>query len=304
MARKLRYDFSGAWHHVMHRGARRELIFKTEEHCELFLQIVEEAIGKFEVEVHGYSLMPNHYHLLIRSKLGNLSKTMQFINGEYTQRINRLHGWDGPVFRGRFRSELVQDETRLPFVLAYIHLNPLKANLVTRIDSRCWTGHRSYLGRRDAPAWVSTSYFMDLFETASNLQTYILELHRGKRDWPELLDYEWGVFRDNLTDVSNKHQKAVQNVHLLSPGEILSRVAEISGCSKIQLKTAKRGPGANPARRFAVVALRKYTQLTQREVASELKMTVSQVSNVEHRINPKKEPIATWLLELEEIYVN
>jgi putative transposase len=159
MVRKIRKDFPGAWHHVMHRGARREPIFLHDEHCLLFLELAESVVQKYEVEFHGYSLMPNHYHILARSRHGNLSDAMGFLNGRYTQRVNRLHRWDGPVFRGRFTSKLVRDETSLPYILAYIHLNPLRANLVTRIDSRCWTSMRAYLGRKGEPDWLVKKYF-------------------------------------------------------------------------------------------------------------------------------------------------
>ncbi|MDD5308546.1 MAG: transposase [Deltaproteobacteria bacterium] len=113
----------------------------------MFLDLLGEMAARHEIEVHAYSLMPNHDHLLLRSLHGNLSRGMRRLNADYTQRVNRIHGWDGPVFRGRFRSELVRDEPSLPYVLAYIHLNPLRAGLVTRLQSERWTSHRAYNGR-------------------------------------------------------------------------------------------------------------------------------------------------------------
>ena len=62
MGRKPRIDFPGAWHHVMHRGARRAPIFRADDHRGLFLEIVEEMTHEFELEIHAYALMPNHYH--------------------------------------------------------------------------------------------------------------------------------------------------------------------------------------------------------------------------------------------------
>ena len=70
MARKPRIDYQGAWHHVMHRGARRAPVFNSDDHCGTFLGHVAAAVEVFEIEVHAYSLMPNHYHLLIRSPHG------------------------------------------------------------------------------------------------------------------------------------------------------------------------------------------------------------------------------------------
>jgi len=105
-ARRKRVDYPGAWHHVMNRGARRAPIFAEESDCGELLRAVGETVARFGVEVHAYALMPNHYHLLVRSMVGNLSRAMRHLNGVYTQRINSAHGWDGPVFRGRFHSKV------------------------------------------------------------------------------------------------------------------------------------------------------------------------------------------------------
>jgi putative transposase len=153
----------------MHRGARREPIFKKDAHCNLFLDLLCDITSLYEVEIHAYSLMPNHYHLLLRSRHGNLSRAMKHLNAAYTQRVNLMERWDGPIFRGRFRSQLVKEETSLPHVFAYIHLNPLKAGLITRLQSHGWTSHRAYIGRETAPTWLATYYFESVFDDAERL---------------------------------------------------------------------------------------------------------------------------------------
>jgi len=136
MPRVKREDYEGAWHHVMKRGVRRGKVFLSDGDCWKFLEIVGEAVDDLGLEVHAFSLMPNHYHLLVRSAAGSLSRCMRHINGVYTQWLNRKQRWEGPVFRGRFKNQLVENEEYLRFLVAYIHLNPLRAHLVTRLDSR------------------------------------------------------------------------------------------------------------------------------------------------------------------------
>lgn len=83
----------------MNRGAGRKTIFNGEE--ELFINLLSEARTQFNIQIHAYGLMTNHYHLLIKTPLANLSRSMRYINGSYTPRYNRLNKTDGALFRGR-----------------------------------------------------------------------------------------------------------------------------------------------------------------------------------------------------------
>ena len=84
MARKLREDWVGAWHHVMNRGRSRQTIVRDDDDAFAFLDVVGDTCEVFEIEVHAYSVMPNHYHLLIKSVHGNLSAAMQYLGASYT----------------------------------------------------------------------------------------------------------------------------------------------------------------------------------------------------------------------------
>jgi len=300
MARKPRIDFPGAWHHVMNRGARRAPIFRVDEHCGLFLDTVAATTETHELEVHAFSLMPNHYHLLVRSRLGNLSAAMRHLNGTYTQRLNARKDWDGPVFRGRFKSQLVRDESRLPYILAYIHLNPLRANLVTRIDAECWTSYRSYLGRRYAPRWVETRYFLDLFGSVRELQRYTLALHRGKTHWPDNLDQQFGFFRTR-DETEHRHGQHAFESRFITPDEAIEFVMRVTGANLRDLHRTTRGRGANPARRFAVWVLRNRTTASLSEIGQVLSMSPGQAANVLTRLDPRIEPFSTWIEELANI---
>src|ERR1700690_4073526 len=108
MSRPLRIEFPGAFYHVMNRGAGRRNIFHSDSHFELFFDLLEQAHDQFKIEIHAFCLMNNHYHLLIKTPLPNLSKAMGFINGIYTQKYNKIEKTDGPLFRGRFKAILVE----------------------------------------------------------------------------------------------------------------------------------------------------------------------------------------------------
>ncbi len=113
MSRPLRIQYPDAWYHLMNRGRRREEIYIDKGDYIAFIELLHEASEVFNVCIAAYCLMSNHYHLLIQTPDGNLSRCMRHINGVYTQRFNRRHGHDGPLFRGRYRSILIDQDSYL-----------------------------------------------------------------------------------------------------------------------------------------------------------------------------------------------
>ncbi|QXP85782.1 transposase [Methylococcus sp. Mc7] len=118
MSRPLRIEFAGGLYHVTSRGDGREAIFLSEADRGLFLGVLSEVVRDFNWAAHAYCLMDNHYHLLIETADGNLSKGMRQLNGVYTQRFNRQHGRVGHVFQGRYKAIIVQKESYLLELLA------------------------------------------------------------------------------------------------------------------------------------------------------------------------------------------
>jgi putative transposase len=299
MARSLRFDRPGAWHHVMHRGARREAIFRRDEHCLLFLGALEEAVEHRGLEVHAYSLMPNHYHLLVRTPLGNLSRCMRHVNATYTQRVNVRHGWDGPLFRGRFRSQMVEDDRYLDHLFAYIHLNPLQAGLAARIDDPCWTSLRAYLGKERAPTWLSTGFFSERFGGKAGVGEAMRRLRKHQDDWPEELDVETGWIRGAEPTRRSRPQGRAPTAAFARGriGDVLKEVAAIAGCTVAEVKEREMGPGANPARRFAVWAASRAHVFSHREIATALGMSEGQVAKVLWRLRRERPSgsLAAWM---------
>ena len=85
--------------------------------------------------------MDNHYHLLIETPAGNLSKGMQLLNGIYTQKFNRIHNREGHVFQGRFKAILVDKDSYLLELSRYIVLNPVRAKMVTSPHEWKWSSY-------------------------------------------------------------------------------------------------------------------------------------------------------------------
>ncbi|MBL1260698.1 MAG: transposase [Thiotrichaceae bacterium] len=111
MARPLRIEYENAFYHVMNRGRGRQGIYTADEYYHAFLKCLKEAHQLFGLEIHAYCLMGNHYHLLVKTPWGNLSRAMRHINGVYTQRHNRLKKTNGSLFRGRYKAILVDEHS-------------------------------------------------------------------------------------------------------------------------------------------------------------------------------------------------
>jgi len=156
MPRPLRLEFKDAFYHVMNRGRGRQAIFHGHEYYHAFLDCLAQAHERFGAEVSAYCLMGNHYHLLIKTPLANLSRVMRHINGVYTQRYNRLKHTDGPLFRGRYKAIVVDADAYLLQVTRYIHRNPIetKSPLVKVLEHYPWSSYPAYLGKTAAPAWL------------------------------------------------------------------------------------------------------------------------------------------------------
>ena len=163
MARPLRIEFSGALYHVTSRGDRREAIFEDDEDRLIFLHALAEVVERFHWLCHAYCLMSNHYHLLVETPDGNLSKGMRHLNGVYTQATNRRHTRTGHLFQGRFKAILVDKDPYLLELTRYVVLNPVRAGIVRRVENWPWSSYRAMIGKAPAPTWLATDGILALF---------------------------------------------------------------------------------------------------------------------------------------------
>lgn len=245
MARPLRYDHPGARHHVMNRGARRNPIFAKDDDCVAFLAAVSDLPERFGVEVHAYALMPNHYHLMVESHRGNLSRAMQHVASEYTRTVNARERWDGPMFRGRFTSRLVETDEYWTYLLFYLHLNATRAHLAPDADSSRWSSHAAYARLESTPEWLTTNSLLDELGGVEEYRAAIEEYRSGRRQPPPSWDGKALWRAPHATSVPALQPATVD----IAGG--LDAVAAISGIPVAEIVRPKRGPGGNVARRVA-----------------------------------------------------
>lgn len=128
MARSLRIEYPGALYHVTSRVNEHQAIYYDEKDRLWFLESLKESIECYRVVIHAYTLLDNHFHLIIETPRGNLSKSLQTINTAYTVYFNRQHNRIGHLYQGRYKAILVDKDSYLLQPSRYIHLNPVRAN--------------------------------------------------------------------------------------------------------------------------------------------------------------------------------
>lgn len=179
MARPLRIRYAGAWYHVINRGAGRRAIFPGDKLRYAFLELLGQAHERYGVEIHAWCLMGNHYHVVCRTQQANLDRAMRHVDGVYTQRHNRMRGTDGPLFRGRYTSIVVDGDAYLAELSRYVHRNPVEAHLVERAEHWPWSSYRSYLGQRACPPWLYLDDLLSLFGQRDARRAYRRFVNRG-----------------------------------------------------------------------------------------------------------------------------
>ena len=181
MARALRIEAAGCWYHVTARGNERRAVFRDDADRGHFLELLGETVERFELVVHGYVLLGNHYHLLVQTREANLSRAMQWLGVSYTVWFNRRHQRAGHLFQGRFQA-VALEETAAAEVSRYVHLNPVRVRglglgkvarqrasvgmgeaaspavvgeRIRQLRQYRWSSYRAYVGWERGPKWLT-----------------------------------------------------------------------------------------------------------------------------------------------------
>jgi hypothetical protein len=200
---------------------------------------------------------------------------MRHVDGLYTQRFNRAHGRDGPLFRGRYQAILVEADVYLSAVVRYIHWNPVAAGLVATPDAYPWSSHRYYLSPRRAPPWLTVGELLATLGGPRAFRRFVLagnapsleQFYARGRQQPVLGGED---FRARLP----RRAKALAREHprqqrrLLQPTAtaVVTRVAAEYGVPPRVLQQGRRG-SVNEARKVAIYLVHRLCDMTLKEIA-------------------------------------
>jgi REP element-mobilizing transposase RayT len=165
MPRKARIDAPGALQHIIVRGIERRRIFYDDHDRDNLIDRLGDIITDTETFCFAWALIPNHFHLLLRTGKTSISTVMQRLLTGYAVYFNRRHRRHGQLFQNRFKSILCQEDTYLLELVRYIHLNPLRAELVKdvkELDKYPYSGHSAIMAKRKR-GFQDVEYVLRLF---------------------------------------------------------------------------------------------------------------------------------------------
>ena len=155
MARLPRHTLPDYPHHVIQRGNNRQATFVRAADYQRLLDLLDENARLFEVAIHAYVLMSNHFHLLVTPQSSDgLPQMMQAVGRRYVRYFNDSQQRSGTLWEGRYRSALIQTERYFLACMAYIDLNPVRAGMVAQAADYPWSSHGHYIGRQNE-AWLT-----------------------------------------------------------------------------------------------------------------------------------------------------
>ena len=208
MPKQRRIQFPGMVTHVYSRGNEKKDIYRSDFDRFKFIEIIKESFKKCNYTLHAYTLMPNHYHLLIETHDGQLSNLMKFINGKYSIYFNWRHKRAGHLFQGRFKNTVLEKDINLINVSRYIHLNPLKDSLTKSIALYKWSSYSEYLGKK-GHGIIDTRWVLGWFDKDRRNAVKRMKMHLSEKD---SMDYK--AFEDNTgSEILYSSAEFIKNLH-------------------------------------------------------------------------------------------
>ncbi len=271
MARPLRIEYPGAFYHVINRGLERREIFRDSKDREYFFFLLKHLHEKYGLWVHCYCLMSNHYHLYIETPNGQLSKIMRQLDGIYTLKFNKRRKRVGPLFQGRYKATLVDQDSYSLQLSKYIHLNPLKAKIVKQLEEYQFSSYPAYIGKAEMPVFLKTDFLLSQFHKSKRkaikaFKEFMFESE--EQDFrPEKEAYK-GIILGNSDFVSkiqedylgNKTDPEIPSLKLVQRTKTLEGITAVITRLKLERKLEKK---------LIIYALKHYTYLSLKQIAEQ-----------------------------------
>ncbi len=251
MPRQARLDTPGALHHIMVRGINKAAIFKNDHDRARFLDRLGQKIVETQSSVYAWALMRTHAHLLVRSGKPGISGLMRKLLTWYAQYYNHRHHRTGHLFENRYKSILCDKDNYLLALVRYIHLNPIRAEIVKTIrelDRYPWSGHWMIISDDEFP-WMDRSHVLSQFAGTKRkaIREYRRFVQEGIREGRNPLLTGGGLIRSQggwsqVLALRRKGEKETSDERILGRGDFVDKVLQEAEEQQLrQLKLRRKG---------------------------------------------------------------
>lgn len=306
MARPLRIEYPGAMYHAISRGNEKCNIFVCDKDRRKFLTYLEKAFLRFNIHIHAYCLMNNHYHLFLETTQANLCKCMQFINSSYTTYFNKKCERVGHLFQGRYKAFLVDKDSYLVLLGAYIHLNPVRSGIVKLPEEYPWSSYQYFVGLRKPPKFLNTNLTLSYFDEKIERYRNFVEKHI-QVDMQKLLRIKANSILGNSQFVQKIKQKYLDlNKKTRDLPSLRHFKKDAIAYEKISYVVRENMEMSQKQKlNISVYLLRRYTDNTLTEIAQKLltQLSTSAIYNIIRRIETKRSLDKQFDKEINDIEV-
>lgn len=261
MARALRIQIAGGFYHVTCRGNDRKAIYRDDIDRQVFLDKLQASLRIYQVELHAYVLMDNHFHLMVRTLRGNLSEFMRHFNISYTSAFNRRHRRVGHLYQGRYKAILVEQDSYLVELSRYVHLNPVRVRAQLKrplqeqiglLERYRWSSLGGYWETKKRQSLVRYDEVLEqLGQSRTRYREFIIEGIRSGYTTPwdsvqgqVVLGQEKFVeeVKEELEEKgSRREQPGIGQIHAKVPADVIAAVAKYYGVEEKRLSGKRTG---------------------------------------------------------------
>ena len=286
MPRPDRIFVEGGCYHVYNRLGRGERVFDQETEAVAFVGLLRDVVDRDGLTVFAWTLMPNHFHLAVRTGVISLDRPMRSLQQRVTHGVNLRRRVYGPLWQGRYRAKLVKDQRYLDQLLIYIHLNPVMAGIVDDPVEYRWSGHRELLGKVKKPI-VGVDEVLRVFGTSrrSARAAYVRRLkgsieeewigeEPGRLPWWRLGRPKKGEDEDPEAAVRERREREERGPEwrpLFEAKEFIVRGAKVLGVEVEALRSRRQDRRLARARELLMVLGVERYRLKLKDLARELK---------------------------------